>query len=171
MNVPEPTAAVAIVHAKEPEEAVLLILRQKHPDDPWSGHWSLPGGRRDAGDADALETALRELQEECGIRLERGHLRETLEPRQAHGGTQAFLVAPFVFEIAAPLPTTLDPREAVQALWTPLDLLRDTARHSRQPVPGRPPSEHWPGIELSGVPLWGFTYRLICQWLRIEPPR
>lgn len=161
---------MAIVHAKEPEESVLLILRQVHPDDPWSGHWSLPGGRRDSTDADALETALRELQEECGVTLDRGQLRQSLEPRPAHGGSQAFLVAPFVFEIPAPVPTELNPLEAVQALWAPLAVLRDAARHCWQPVPGRPAGERWPGIELGGVPLWGFTYRLICHWLAIEPP-
>jgi hypothetical protein len=61
-------------------------------------------------------------------------------------------------------------REAVEARWAPLQLLRDPAQHRWQPVPGRPQSEHWPGIELGSVPLWGFTYRLICQWLGIAHP-
>src|SRR5215472_6528479 len=46
-----PEAAVAIVHARgapsgSDAESVLLIRRTERPNDPWSGHWSFPGGRR-----------------------------------------------------------------------------------------------------------------------------
>ena len=170
MAITTPHAAVAILHAQGPEESVLLIRRQEHPEDPWSGHWSFPGGRCDPGDRDPLETALRELQEECGIRLERGQLRESLTLCSARGGSVPFLVAPFVFAVPAPVATQLDAREAVEARWAPIHMLRDRAQHRWQPVPGRPPAEQWPGISLGAVPLWGFTYRLICQWLEIEPP-
>ncbi len=149
---------------------MLLIRRQVHPEDPWSGHWSFPGGRCDPGDRDALETALRELQEECGIRLDRTQLQQSLAYCPARGGSSPFLVAPFVFTVAAPLATELDAREAVEARWAPIRVLRDTSQHRWQPVPGRPASEHWPGISLGAVPLWGFTYRLICLWLEIAPP-
>lgn len=165
-----PNAAVAILHAQAPEPSVLLIRRQVHPLDPWSGHWSFPGGRCDAADRDPLDAALRELWEECAIRLERSDLSAALEIHSARGGPAPFLVAPFVFTVPQPLSTELDPREAVEALWTPLALLRDPAQHAWQSVPGRPPSERWPGIELGATPLWGLTYRLICRWLQIEPP-
>ena len=56
----EPEAAVAIVHAREPEESGLLMRRSVRQDDPWSGHWSCPGGRRETHDLNLLQTALRE---------------------------------------------------------------------------------------------------------------
>jgi 8-oxo-dGTP diphosphatase len=71
---PEPEAAVAIVQAGSPPGSILLIRRSEREDDSWSGHWSLPGGRRDPDDPDILHTALRELAEECGIELSRDHL-------------------------------------------------------------------------------------------------
>jgi hypothetical protein len=63
--------------------------------------------------------------------------------------------------------------EAVAALWVPLRDLRDLTRHTLRPVPGRPPEMLFPAIELKGelplglmaTPLWGFTYRLIMDWL------
>src|SRR5689334_15479301 len=97
----EPEAAVAIVHAREPEESVLLMRRTERPEDSWSGHWSLPGGRRHAEDADLVQTALRELEEECGIRMAREQLAAGLPAVVARRRVPPYvLVAPFVF--AAP---------------------------------------------------------------------
>ena len=164
-----PGAAVALLHALAPVESVLLIRRATNARDPWSGHWAFPGGRRDPGDIDLLATALRELHEECGIVLAREALAEALPPSLAGRRVGKFVtVAPFVFHIDHALETRLNPHEAVSALWTPVDLLRDRSRHRRQPVPGLPPEQEFDAIELDGTPLWGFTYRVLCDWLGVN---
>jgi 8-oxo-dGTP pyrophosphatase MutT (NUDIX family) len=162
----DPEAAVAIVRARAPEESILLIRRTERAGDPWSGHWSLPGGRRDPQDSDLLHTALRELEEECGIRLAREQMEAAL-PATSVGRLLGprMLVAPFVFSVDRELPTVADPEEAVEALWIPVRVLRDPARHAVQSVPGMPSDMQFPGIELNGVPLWGFTYKLVTGWL------
>ncbi len=165
----QPDAAVAIVHTRSEPETVLLMRRSERPDDPWSGHWALPGGRRDPEDRDLAHTALRELEEECGVRLTEQDLERALPHTVARRKTPPFLVvAPFVFRVDGELPTTLDEREAVASLWIPVELLRDPARHRLRTVPGRPKEMLFPTIELSGAPLWGFTYRLLTDWMR--PP-
>ena len=167
---PEPDAAVAIVHARGPADSVLLMRRAEREADPWSGHWSFPGGRREPEDRDLLDTALRELEEECGIRLARELLESALPPAVARRRVGRFLlVAPFVFSVDHPQPAILDPREAVEAVWLPLSVLRDPARHALRSVPGLPPDMRLPAIDLNGVPLWGFTYRLIVDWLDLNP--
>jgi 8-oxo-dGTP pyrophosphatase MutT (NUDIX family) len=166
----EAEAAVAIVCAREPRESVLLIRRSEREDDPWSGHWSFPGGRRDRADPDLLSTALRELEEECGLRLGREQSEADLPVALARRRTGRFLlVAPFLFGVSAELPTVLDPREAVEAVWVPRSLLLDPAQHSLLPIPGRPPEMLYPAIAMNCVPLWGFTYRLITDWLGLVP--
>jgi 8-oxo-dGTP diphosphatase len=166
----EPDAAVAIVHAREPADSVLLMRRTERENDPWSGHWSFPGGRREPQDRKLLCTALRELDEECAIHLGREHLETALPPALARRRTGKHLVvAPFVLRVESELPAAPHPDEAVEAVWVPLETLRDPARHSLNCVPGLPPEVRFPAIDLNGVPLWGFTYRLITEWLRLVP--
>jgi 8-oxo-dGTP pyrophosphatase MutT (NUDIX family) len=165
-----PEAAVAIVHAGGHDGFVLLMLRAEREGDSWSGHWSFPGGRCDPGDPDLLHTALRELEEECGVRLERGKLEVALPPVLARRRSGPYLpVVPFVFRVDRELPAVPDLHEAVEARWVPLAWLRDPARHRLQCVPGMPPEVAFPCVPFGGPPLWGFTYRLMTEWLRLVP--
>jgi 8-oxo-dGTP pyrophosphatase MutT (NUDIX family) len=165
----EPEAAVCIVHARGPEESILLIRRAERETDSWSGQWSLPGGHRDDTDVDLLHTALRELEEECGIRLTREHLETALPHRLARRRVGRYLlVAPFVFRVATEYATILDPLEAAHATWAPLSYLRDVGHHRLRSVPGVPPDMLFPAVEMEGAPLWGFTYRLVTDWLGLH---
>ena len=160
-----PSAAVAILHATAPEPSVLLMRRAHRKGDPWSGHWSFPGGRSDQSDADLLATALRELREECGIELDRHHLIERLADDWAGRVIgSSVMVATFVFKIPDQVTTTLDRREAVEAVWMPMTTLLDSSRHQVREIPGVPPERKFPAFELLGTPVWGFTYRVLCQW-------
>jgi 8-oxo-dGTP pyrophosphatase MutT (NUDIX family) len=166
----EPQAAVAILRTCAPDSAILLMRRTERVGDDWSGHWSLPGGRRDESDVDLLDTALRELYEECAIRLSREQLSATLPPTLARRRTgPSLLVAPFVFDIETELPVVLDPKEAAGTMWIPQRTLLDPAQHSFRPAPGLPSYTMFPSIALPGAPLWGFTYRLLMEWLGISP--
>jgi 8-oxo-dGTP pyrophosphatase MutT (NUDIX family) len=162
-----PEAAVAIVHTRSQPESVLLMRRSERPGDSWSGHWSLPGGRCEPADRDLVHTALRELQEECGLQLNDQHLETILSHVVARRKAPPYLlVAPFVFRVDTELPTTLDTEEAVESLWIPVAKLRDPEHHAMCSVPGRPREMLFPCIELEGAPLWGFTYRLLTDWMR-----
>ncbi|KUP92788.1 NUDIX hydrolase [Tritonibacter horizontis] len=52
---------------------LLVLLRDERPDIPYPGHWDFPGGGRE-GTETPQECALRETQEEVGLRLELSEL-------------------------------------------------------------------------------------------------
>ena len=161
---------MAIVRAREPEESVLLMRRTVREGDSWSGQWSFPGGRCESSDQSPLDTALRELAEECGVPLPRESLETALPNRVARRRVGRFLlVAPFVFAVEKQLATVPCPEETAEALWIPMRILRDPSCHHLQAIPGLPDEMRYPGIDLHGVPLWGFTYRLITDWLDLGP--
>ena len=159
-------AAVALVHAAgEDGGSVLLLRRRPHEADPWSGHWCLPGGRRQADDADLLATALRELREECGLVLGPDSLELVLPVGRAGPPERHVLVAPFVLRLGAPRPVVPDDREMAEACWVGVRELLDPARRGAGPVPGQPPERVVDLFDLPPTPLWGFTWRVLRDWL------
>ncbi|MEU8765095.1 NUDIX hydrolase [Streptomyces sp. NPDC048659] len=61
----------ADVVAVTEDDRVLLIKRGW---DPYEGHWALPGGHVDHGET-GLQAAVRELEEETGVRVAEDELR------------------------------------------------------------------------------------------------
>ncbi len=72
------SAAVAIIRSLAPHESFLILRRVAHPDDPWSGHFSFPGGRKETRDQDLFATCIRETIEETGVLLEAAQLQQRL---------------------------------------------------------------------------------------------
>jgi len=65
------TVDIALMSIIDNELGVLLIKRESKPDNPFAGHWALPGGYVDGDkDLNALEAAKRELFEETGVQTD-----------------------------------------------------------------------------------------------------
>ncbi len=78
-------AKIAVIRG----DLVLAILRDDRPDIPHPGLWDLPGGGRE-GDEAPDRTALRELEEELGLRLNPARIVERRR-YQAERSTWFFL--------------------------------------------------------------------------------
>ena len=154
-------AAVAVIVAAEPRPSILLLRRRQSPGDPWSGHFSFPGGRRDQGDANLFSTCLRETREETGIVLPEDSLRQAL-PAAPVGTLMRIdmLVQPYLFQVAERPHVAVDPREIASAHWLNVADFRDRRRHhEREMVPGM----NFPTFPLEDYYLWGFTYRVLWR--------
>jgi 8-oxo-dGTP pyrophosphatase MutT (NUDIX family) len=159
-----PRAAVALIRTAERDPEFLLLRRAINPDDPWSGHFALPGGRWENGDKDLLATCIRETFEETGIRLDPGQLIQTL-PMAVAGGHMGrpMEVAPFLFEIPGKPLLALEAREIAGFHWLPQSYLRDPANRHRAAMVVTRPDRQFPCIRVGtgeGA-IWGFTYGVL----------
>ena len=164
---PEPqpkTAAVAMVLRPGYEGlTVLFIRRAECPDDFWSGHVALPGGRAEPGES-SIETAVRETAEEVGLDLRRlGEMLGGLDEIQAVGRGRAMglSIRPWVFALREqPPPFTLSD-EVASAHWVQLRDLLDPARRAPFPYVHEGTELTLPSIRVGGLTIWGLTYRMI----------
>jgi 8-oxo-dGTP pyrophosphatase MutT (NUDIX family) len=157
-------AAVALIRVRGADPEYLLLRRAANPRDPWSGHFALPGGRREAGDRDLLETCLRETFEECGVRLTPADLVRPLPLAVAGGHVGRPLgVAPFLFEVPEKPLLSLDAREIAEAHWLPQSYLRDPGNRLAAAMSALHPHLSFPCIRVAGSTgaIWGFTYGVL----------
>jgi 8-oxo-dGTP pyrophosphatase MutT (NUDIX family) len=149
-------------------DAVLLIRRAERAGDPWSGHFGLPGGRRDPEDADLGETARRETREEVGLDLDPAAQLGILDDVWPRSATPApIIVRPFVYSLDQ-RPTLQTSAEVAEAFWVPLAVLADPAnyREARIRLQGR--EQDFPGYHLPQGLVWGLTERILTGLLELR---
>jgi 8-oxo-dGTP pyrophosphatase MutT (NUDIX family) len=160
-------AAVAAILRPRPEGAEVLFIRRADRDgDPWSGHMAFPGGRRDEGDADLCETAIRETREEVGLDLDaQGRLLGRLEDLEAIAGARrtGLVIAPFVFALDREAPLVFDPREVAEALWAPIAPLARGEGAGTLPWDRDGVRFELPCWHVQGRVVWGLTYRMMHE--------
>jgi len=106
---------------------VLLTQRTEHLRDH-AGQISFPGGRAEDSDTDAADTALREAEEEVGLRREQV---EVIGQLPTYTTVTHFVVTPVVALVTPPLALQLDAFEVAQAFEVPLSFLMNPANHRR----------------------------------------
>jgi 8-oxo-dGTP pyrophosphatase MutT (NUDIX family) len=158
-----PAAVLVPLHEKEGEPHLLLTRRpahlRRHP-----GQLSVPGGRLQPGE-DPLEAALREAEEEIGLRRGDadvlGRLSETLVLQSA------FRLTPWVASVPYPYPWAADPGEVDEILHVPLSTLRRPELHrvERREVYGMNLDVHF--FALGEDVLWGATARIVWELLAV----
>lgn len=82
--------AIAMVEADDPAETAFLLTKRVPTLRSHGGQWALPGGRTDPGET-VVETALRELDEELGLRLDADSVLGQLDEYPTRSG---YLITP-----------------------------------------------------------------------------
>ena len=148
---------------------VLLTQRTAHLRDH-AGQIRFPGGRAEAGDADAVATALREAEEEVG--LARHHV-EVIGSLPEYRTVTHYTVTPVVALVRPPFTLALDAHEVADAFEVPLSFLMTPAHHQRHAfeLAGQRReflSMPWPRPDGSGEPyfIWGATAAMLRNLYR-----
>lgn len=156
--------SVALLLAPGPRGLEALFIRRAlRAGDPWSGNIGLPGGRRDPGDADLLQTAIRETREEIGVNLAPGALLGALDDQQpSTPSLPALMIRPFVFGVD-PRPEAGVSAEVASSFWIPLESLHTARKVAKVIIREKPvevPCFQTPELP-EGLVIWGLTYRIV----------
>jgi len=148
---------------------LLLTQRTAHLRDH-AGQISFPGGRSEPTDADAVDTALREAEEEVG--LARRHV-EVIGSLPVYRTVTHYDVTPVVALIQPPFDLRIDAHEVAEAFEVPLSFLMSPANHRRHVFDwdgGRHQflSMPWPRPDGQGEYfIWGATAAMLRNFYRL----
>jgi 8-oxo-dGTP pyrophosphatase MutT (NUDIX family) len=122
-------AAVLVPLVDRPEGMGVLLTLRDAGLPHHAGQISFPGGRIEAEDTSAAETALRETEEEIGLARASVEIAGRLDDYITGTG---FLVAPIVGVIRLPYELKPDPAEVAGVFEVPLAFFLDPANHRRE---------------------------------------
>lgn len=156
-------AAVLMPLFKDEKGWNLLLTRRTDRVETHKGQVSFPGGARDPGDTDLVQTALREAWEEVGLRPEDVQVIGELPPMTL---ISRFNVTPVAGIIPWPYSFTISLDEVSRVFSIPLDWLANPANHCMRQ------HEHegrfWPVLyyePYDGETLWGASAYMTSQLL------
>ena len=154
-------------------EVVVILIKRPETMPSHRGEIAFPGGRlQPSSDDSSLAAALREAEEEVGLRPEQVEVVAELD--SVDTVVSGFVVSPFVGLLTAPPRLVPDPREVVDILQVPLSRLLEEGVYRE---------EHWPGMrgvpdedrgfgwraihffELEDETVWGLTARILASFL------
>jgi 8-oxo-dGTP pyrophosphatase MutT (NUDIX family) len=136
--------------------AAFLLCRRPSRMNRHAGQWALPGGRLDPGEG-PLEAALREVDEEIGLRLDAGSVIGWLDDYPTRSG---YVITPIVLWGGADPHLQPSPAEVLALYRVGLHALRDgTPRHVRIPESDRPVIQIPLGGDLIHAPTGAVLYQ------------
>jgi 8-oxo-dGTP pyrophosphatase MutT (NUDIX family) len=156
------TAAVLLPVFRDAEGELRIVLVVRADDGgQHGGQLGLPGGRPEPSDTDLLATALREAEEEIGLRPAAVEVVATLEPLATRA--TGWLVHPFLGRVPPDTAWRLQETEIVGVLTPAARALADPAARSMLPFSSLRFREPLlvDGIDVEGHVLWGMTLRLL----------
>lgn len=156
-------AAVLIpVACGENGSSVIFTLRTEHLSSH-AGQVSFPGGTQDSDDDSIEHTALRECEEEIGLRAESvqiiGRLGNLLMP-------SGYCVTPVVGLFAAGTPLTPSPQEVAEIFAVPTAIALNPASYQRSSMLYRDMEREVLEFHHDGYRIWGATATILHHLAR-----
>jgi 8-oxo-dGTP pyrophosphatase MutT (NUDIX family) len=139
--------------------AVLLTQRTQHLS-AHAGQISFPGGRIEADDLDAVAAALRETEEEVGLRRDRVRVIGRLDTYVTGTG---FEITPIVGIVEPPVALAIDPYEVAEAFEVPLAFILDRRNHQRIERAVGAHNRSFFVLPFEGRNIWGATAGILVN--------
>jgi 8-oxo-dGTP pyrophosphatase MutT (NUDIX family) len=163
MNNPTPPreSAVLVPVFRDAAGEVKIVLIRRSAYGVHGGQLAFPGGKHELTDDSLLATALRETEEEIGLRVVAANVLAALPPVQTL--TSNFCIAPFLARITPPPTWYFQPAEIAEVLEVPLRYLADPTNAGQElwQLPGWPTPQLVSFWRVGPHHLWGATYRIL----------
>jgi len=158
-------SAVLIPIFKKDGQYHIVFIKRTNTVKTHKGQISFPGGMRDAGDKSLQDTALREAEEEIGLRKEDTTLLGEMDDQITT--TSNFIVTPFVAMIPWPYYFTAQKAEVAEIITVPIPslLAKDAMKPETEMLDGKEVESF--AYYYSGARIWGATARILNKLLAI----
>lgn len=145
-------------------EITVALARRTERVPHHKGQICFPGGSRDPGDRDLLATAMREAEEELGIRGEDVELLGAMERVPTVTG---FCIQPFVVRIPDDARFRLDGFEMAETFDAPLSVFTEFSRYrsAASSFLGKPYTVYF--LDYGPHTIWGATARILHELAEI----
>ena len=147
-------AAVLCPIVERPDGLSVILTKRTEHLKAHPGQISFPGGKIDMTDTSPMNAALREAEEEIGLRPAQVDIAGTLDPYPTGTG---FLVTPFVGFVDARFRPVPEPGEVAEVFEVSLDFLMDRANHARESLVRAGKQRHFYVIMFRHYRIWGAT--------------
>ncbi len=158
-----PAAVLIPLIERTDELQVLLTRRTEHLHDH-PGQISFPGGRVEATDAGPAATALRETQEEIGLKPGQVELAGYLPP---HAVVTGFAITPVVGFVPGDIELKLDGFEVAEAFEVPLAFFLDPGNRQQQERVVRGQCLQVAEFQFRQHRIWGATAQILDSLIKI----
>ena len=153
-------AAVLIPLLSHPQGLTVLFTKRTTHLRSHSGQVSFPGGRAEPGDASAEFTALREAEEEIGLRPASVEVLARLPDYRTRTG---YRVTPVVGLLTPPVAFTPDPHEVAEIFEVPLAFLLDERNRQRRTREFQGQQVGYYVFEYGEKVIWGATAGMLVN--------
>ena len=147
-------AAVLIPIVDRGNEASVILTQRTHHLASHAGQIAFPGGKLDAEDASAEMAALREADEEIGLKADFVDIYGQMRPYISSTGYRIF---PILSTVRQGFDLVLNPCEVSHVFEVPLRFLMDPANHHKKSAEWRGKTRHYFAMPYGEHYIWGVT--------------
>jgi 8-oxo-dGTP pyrophosphatase MutT (NUDIX family) len=155
-------AAVLVPIAFETGEPYLILTKRTMNVATHKGQISFPGGMREPDDKDEIDNALRETEEEIGLRP---NLVTVVGLFDDFVTTSGFVVTAVVGFVAANAPLRPDPMEVAEIIAVPVATLANPTHHQLVTEKHDGASRQYHSYRVGKHLIWGATAGIIHRFL------
>ena len=156
---PNRTAAVLVPLLDLPEPEMVFTRRADHLPQH-AGQVSFPGGAAEENDASAVQTALREAQEEIGLPR---HATRAVGFLDRMDTISDYRVLPVVAFVQPPVEWKLDSREVAEVFTVPVPIVLNSSNYTARSVERAGQTYTLYSMDWKGYTIWGVTAGMLMN--------